>query len=67
MGEGKGGMVSENITETGILPYAKQMTRANLMHEQDTQSWCSGTTQRNGVVREVGGGFRMGRKMYTLG
>ena len=35
--------------------------------KQDTQSWCSGTTQRDRVRREVGGGFRMGGHMYTHG
>ena len=32
VGEGKGGMISENITETGILPYVKQMTSAGSIH-----------------------------------
>ena len=27
---------------------------------QDAQGWCTGTTQRDGMGREVGGGFRMG-------
>ena len=33
MGEGKCGMISENSTETCILPYVKQMASASLMHE----------------------------------
>ena len=33
VGEGKGGMISENSTETCILPYVKQMTIASSMHE----------------------------------
>ena len=32
-----------------------------------TQSWCSRTTQRDGVRKEFGGGFRMMRHMYTHG
>ena len=28
--------------------------------EQGTQSWCTGTTLRDGMGRKVGGGFRMG-------
>jgi len=28
--------------------------------KQGVQSWCSGTTQRDEVGREVAGGFRMG-------
>ena len=27
---------------------------------QDARGWCTGTTQRDGMGREVGGGFRMG-------
>ena len=33
--------------------------------KQSTQSQCSGTSQRDGVGREVGVGFRMGGYMYT--
>jgi len=28
--------------------------------KQGTQSWCNGTTQRDGMRREVRGGFGMG-------
>ena len=27
---------------------------------QDAQGWCTGMTQRDGMGKEVGGGFRMG-------
>ena len=27
---------------------------------QDARGWCTGMTQRDGVGREEGGGFRMG-------
>ena len=60
VGEGKGGMISENSTETCILPYVKQMTIASSMHEAGHPSWCSGTIQRDKVGREVGGEFRWG-------
>ena len=72
--EGEGGMICENGSETYTLPHVKQMTSASSMHEaghskpvlwvqvqcmkQGTQSRCSGTTQRDGVEKEVGGGFR---------
>ena len=36
------------------------MTSPSSMHEEGTQSWCSGTTQRDGEGRGVGGEFRMG-------
>jgi len=29
---------------------------------QDAQGWCTGMTQRDGMGREEGGGFRMGKK-----
>ena len=29
------------------------------MHETNAQGWCTGKTQRDGMGREVGGGFRM--------
>ena len=35
--------------------------------EKGTQRWCSGTPQRGGVGREVGGGFRMGGHMCPCG
>ena len=34
--------------------------------KQGTQSQCSGTTQRDGAGREVGGGFRMGEPHVYL-
>ena len=33
VGEGKGGMISVNSTETYTLPYVKQMTSTSSMHE----------------------------------
>ena len=38
MGEGKGGMIWENSIETCILPYVKQITSPDSMHE----TGCSG-------------------------
>ena len=32
---------------------------------QGAQGWCTGMTQSDGMMREVGGGFRMGN-MCTL-
>ena len=64
MGEGEGGMIWEKSTETCILPYEKQIATASSMHEVG-QSWCSGTTQRDGVAREVGRGFRMGGYVHV--
>ena len=33
VGEGEGGMIWENSTETCILPYVKQLASPGLMHE----------------------------------
>jgi len=43
------------------------MTSASSKHEAGIQSRSSGTTQRDEVVRVVGGGFRMVKHMYTCG
>ena len=60
MGEGEGGMVWENGIETCILSYVKQIASLCSVHETAAQGRCSGMTQRDGMGREVGGGFRMG-------
>ena len=49
VGEG-GGMIRENNIETWVLPYVKVQVRCM---KHGTQSWCSGTTQRDGVGRGV--------------
>ena len=35
------------------------------MHETGAQGWCTGMTQRDGMGREVGGGFRWGTHANT--
>ena len=42
-----------------ILPYVKEKTSPSLMMKQGTESQYTGTTQRDGMGREVGA-FRMG-------
>ena len=39
----------------------------NLLHNTDSWGWYTGTTQRDGTGREVGGGFRDGEHVYTCG
>ena len=34
--------------------------QSRLDHVTGAQGWCTGMTQRDGMGREVGGGFRMG-------
>ena len=53
VGEGEGGMIRENSIERCILPYVKYITSPNLMHETRNSNWCAGTTQRDGMGREV--------------
>ena len=40
------------------------MTSASLMHEVGHSNWCSGTTLRDGLGREVGEGLRMGAHVH---
>ena len=58
VGEGEGGMIWENGIEICIISYMKQVASPGSMH--DAWGWCTGTTQRDGMRREEGGGFRMG-------
>ena len=66
MGEGKGGMFSENSTETSILSRVKQITSPGWMHETSAQGWCTGKTQRDGMGREEGGEIRMGNTCKSM-
>ena len=66
VGEGEGGMLWENSTETCILPYVKQIPVQVQGMKQGTQSQRTGTTLRDGMGREVGG-VQEGGLMYTHG
>ena len=57
VGEGEGGIIWENGIETCIISYMPVQVRCMIL---DAWGWCTGTTQRDGMGREVGGGFRMG-------
>ena len=58
VGEGEGGMIWENSTETYILPYVKQMTSASSVHEPGHSKPVFG---ENAEGWEVGGrGFQDG-------
>ena len=60
LGEGEGGMIWENGIETCIIPYKKQITSQVRCMILDARGWCTGMTQRDGMGKEVGRGFRMG-------
>ena len=66
VGEGEGGMFQENSIETCILSRVKQITSPGWMHETSAQGWCTRMTQRDGMGREVGGGFRMGNTCKSM-
>ena len=64
VGEGNGGMIWENGTETCKLSHVKRIASPGSMHDTGSWSWCTGMTQRDGMGKDVGRGFRMGN-MYT--
>ena len=59
VGEGEGGMIWENGIEIHIISCMKRVAQVRCMI-LDAWGWCTGTTQRDGMGREEGGGFRMG-------
>ena len=59
-------MFRENSIETSILSRVKLITSPGWMHETGAQGWCTGKTQRDGMGREVGGGFRMGNACKSM-
>ena len=67
MGEGEGGMILENGTETCILSYVKRIASLDLMHD----TGCSGLVHCDdpeGWDEQGGGrGFQDGEHMYTHG
>ena len=60
VGEGEGGMIWENGIETCILSYVKRITSPGSMHDIGCLGLVHWMTQRDGMGREVGEGFRMG-------
>ena len=54
VGEGEGGKIWENGTEACII--SPVQVRCAIL---DAWGWCTGMTQRDGMGREEGGGFRM--------
>ena len=52
--------------ETCILSSVKQIASPGWMHETSARAWCTGKNQRDGMGREVGGGFRMGNTCKSM-
>ena len=66
VGEGEGGMIWENSTETYILSYVKQIASPGSMHK----TGCSGLVHWDypeGWDGKGGGGVQDGEHMYTHG
>ena len=60
VGEGEGGKIWENGIETCKISCMKELpvqVRCTILH---AWGWCTGMTQRDGMGRVVGGGFRIG-------
>ena len=57
-------MIWENGNKTCIISYKKQIASPGSM--QDALDWYTGMTLRDGIGREVGGGFRMGTRVHPL-
>ena len=66
VGEGEGGKIWENGTETCIISCMKQVASPGSMHDTGCWGWCTGMTQRDGMGREEGGGFRMGNTCVPM-
>ena len=66
MREGEGGMIRENSIKICILSSVKQISSPGWMHETSAWGWCTGMTQRDGMEREVGRGFRMGNTCKSM-
>ena len=58
--EGEGGKIWENGIETCIISCMKRVASPGSMNDTGCLGWCTGMTQRVGMGREEGGGFRMG-------
>ena len=58
--EGEGGKIWENGIETCKISCMKRVPVQVRCTILDAQGWCTGMTLRDGMGREVGGGFRMG-------
>ena len=65
VGEGEGGKIWESDNETCRISCKKRVASPELPVQVrcailDAWGWYTGTTQRDGVGMEEGGGFRMG-------
>ena len=66
MGEGEGVMIWENDIEICIMSYMKRVASPGSMHDTGCLGLVHGTTQRDGMGREEGGGLRMGNTCIPM-
>ena len=59
-------MIWENGIETCKLSYVRRLPVQVGCMRQGAQGWCTGMTLRDGMGREVGGGFRMGNTCIPM-
>ena len=52
--------------QTCILSSVKQIASPGWMHETSARDWCTGMTQRDGMGREVAGGFKIGNTCKSM-
>ena len=67
MGEGKGGIISENSTETCILSYVKQITSPGSIHETGCSGLVHWDDPEGWSGEGDGSGVQDGEHMYTHG
>ena len=67
VGEGKGWVIWENIIETCILPYVKQMTSPSSMHETGHSKSVHWDNPEGWDGEGGGSGVQDGGHMYTHG
>ena len=67
VGEGEGGMIWENSTETCTLPNVKQMTSASSMHEAGHSKPVHWDNPEGWDEEADGRGVQDGEHMYTHG
>ena len=67
VGEGEGGMIWENSTETCILPYVKQMTSLSSMHETGNSNLVHWDNPEEWGGEGGGRGVQDGGHMYACG
>ena len=67
MGEGKGGMIWENGTETCILSYVKWITSPGSMHETVCSGLMPWDDSEGWDGKGVGKGVQDGEHVYTRG